>query len=140
MRVKTRLIINAAISVTMAFVIGMMLFMALYRVSSALEESEIAGELVTTAFERSTVRSDYLRTNSERAKKQWVAKHEQMGRLLNSASEKFKDEDRKIIEEMVKDQAFTGRIFSGIVENREQIRSDADSARLSQETEGQHEP
>lgn len=137
MRVKTRLIINAAISVTMAFVIGMMLFMALYRVSSALEESEIAGELVTTAFERSTLRSDYLRTNSERAKKQWVAKHEQMGRLLNSASEKFrKDEDRKTIEEMVKDQAFTGKIFSAIVENREQSRSDADSARLFQETEG----
>ncbi len=135
MQVKKRLQINSVGSVMTAFVIVLVLFLALHRVNHALEESDIAGEIITTAFERSTLRSDYLRTYSDRAKKQWFAKHEQMGGLLKSASGKFRDaEDKRIIEEMIRDQDSTGKIFSSIVANREKRRSDADSA-LSQETE-----
>ena len=136
MKLKTRLNINAAISVMTAIVIVMMLFMALYRVSRAIEESNIAGELMATAFERSILKSDYLRTNSEKSKEQWLDRHSQMRRLLNFALEKFgKSEDKKLIKEMLKDLEFAGENFLGIVENREKRKFDADSAGLSQETE-----
>ena len=135
MLVKKRLQINAIGAVTAALVIVIMLFLALSRINDAMEESDIAGEILTSAFERSTLRSDYLRTDSERAKKQWFAKHEQMDRLLKSASEKFRNaEDKKNIQGMIRDQDSTGKMFSDIVGNREKTRSVADSA-LSQETE-----
>ena len=103
MLIKTRLQIHVAVSVTMAFVIALVLFLALSRVNRAVEESNIASQIITCAFERNTLRNDYLRTDSERAKKQWFVKNAQMGRLLISASEKFRvAEDKKNIEELIK--------------------------------------
>ena len=137
MLVKTRLKINIGVSVLSAFAIVMMLFLALDRVRRAVEESNVAGGLITCAFERNALRNDYLRTDSERAKKQWFAKNQQMGRLLKSASEKFRDaEARKIVAELTKDNVMTGQIFTALVENRTRSRPPGrDSAALSHEAE-----
>jgi signal transduction histidine kinase len=136
MLVKTRLQIIIAVSVLMALIIVLVLYWGLYRVNRAVQESDLAGEIIISAFERNAFRSDYLQTDSERAKKQWLAKHEQMAGLLKSASKKFTaPEDRKVLEEMIKDHQVTGKIFSDIVRNRETAKPDPDSAALSQEVE-----
>jgi len=136
MLVKTRLKINIGVSVLTTFAIVAMLLLALDRVRRAVAESKIADGLITCAFERNTLRNDYLRTDSERAKKQWFAQNERMGRLLKSASEKFREtEDKIIIEELVKDNVVTGQIFAAIVATREKYRPDADAAALAREAE-----
>jgi PAS domain S-box-containing protein len=136
MLVKTRLQINVAVSVLTAVVVILVLLLAFTRINRALEESYLAGEIILCAYERNTLRSDYLATGSERAKKQWFAKHEQLGRLLDAASRDFRGaEDRTNLQELVKDHQVTGRIFSAIVANREQARPDAASAALAKEAE-----
>jgi PAS domain S-box-containing protein len=136
MLVKTRLKINVAVSVLTAVVIVLVLLQTFARVNGAVQESNIAGAIITCAFERNTLRDDYLRTGSERAKKQWFAKHRQMGGLLKAASEKFRDaEEKKNIEALIKDNISTGRIFTALVENREKARSDPESAALAREAE-----
>jgi PAS domain S-box-containing protein len=136
MLVKTRLKINVAVSVLTAVVIVLVLLQTFVRVNIAVQESNIAGAIITCAFERNTLRDDYLRTGSPRAKKQWFAKHQQMAGLLKAASEKFRDvEERKYIEALIKDNLSTGRIFTALVKNREKARSDPESAALSREAE-----
>ncbi len=136
MQVEKRLKINVAVSVITAFVIALMLFITLSRVNRATAESEVASEILSSAFERSTFRSDYLRTSSERARMQWVSKSEQVGRLLKIAAGRFKDADDVItIDEMIKDHASTVKLFSDIVENRERRKSGKVSAELSEEVE-----
>jgi PAS domain S-box-containing protein len=136
MKVKQRLGINSVVTIATVFIILLMFFLGLYEVKKAVIASKVTDELIISALERSTFRSDYLRTGSERAKNQWFAKHEQMGTILKSASEVFRDtEDLKTIQNLIKDHETTGKIFSGIVESREKPKPDASSAALAQEKE-----
>jgi signal transduction histidine kinase/HAMP domain-containing protein len=136
MRVKTRLQFNVAVAVLTALVIAAVLFLAMSRVNRAMEQSNIASEIITRSFERSTIRNDYLQTGSERAKKQWYAKDTQIVRLLQSARDRFPPgEDSKTIEELIKDNVATRAIFSAIVESRSKTRTDPESAATSREAE-----
>lgn len=120
MRIKKRLQINAIVSVLLAAVICLVLVLSLYRIDRANRSAEIAGDIVTSAFERVTLRNDYMRNNNARAKEQWFTKHAEIGKLLKSAPEEFRDaEDRMIIVRMVNNNKSTGKIFSAIVANRE---------------------
>ena len=65
-----------------------------------------------------------MRNGNERAKTQWFAKQEQIGRLLRSAEETFRDpEDKMIIGDLIRDQESLFNLFSGIVKNREGDRA-----------------
>ncbi|MBT0664044.1 PAS domain S-box protein [Geobacter pelophilus] len=136
MRIKNRLQLNAAVSVLTALVICLMLGFMLVRINMLNASAQIAGENVVNALERVTLRNDYIRNNSARAKEQWFVKHEQMGRLLKLAAETFRDaEDRKIIAECIINQDSIGKIFSAIVANREMPGTNRGSAAMSQEVE-----
>ncbi len=136
MQIKKRLQINVAVSVLMAFVICLVLFLSLYRLNKANNSAKIAGDIITSALERVTLRNDYIRNNSARAKEQWFAKHEQIGKLLKSASEDFRDaEDRKNIAELIENQESIGKIFSAIVANREKSALNRAQPHLSREVE-----
>ena len=103
MRVKQRLRINAVTSVITAFIIFLVLSVALYRVNRAMQESKIANDIMSTSFERAAIRADYIRTGNERAKEQYIAKHEQIRQLLKDASNRFEDaDDIKTIKEMIR--------------------------------------
>ncbi len=136
MQVVKRLQINIAFSIITAFTIALMLILAFSGVNRARVQRELVAEIRSSIFERSTFRSDYLRTSNERARLQWFAKSEQIGRLLNSALDEFHDaENKKIINEMIKDNESTVKLFSDIVSNRERAKSGSVSAELSQEVE-----
>jgi PAS domain S-box-containing protein len=136
MQIKKRLRINAAVSVVMAVVICLVLFFSLHRVTMANDSAKIAGELIINVLERVTLRNDYLRNNSARAKEQWFARQEQIRGLLKSASEDFRDaEDRKNIGEIIYNHESVGKIFSSIVANREKSGLDLESAVLAREVE-----
>ena len=136
MLVRKRLHLNVAVSLLTAVAIILVLFLALARVRRAVEESHLADAIIICAFERNTLRNDYLRTDSQRAKKQWFAKNQEMGKLLNAAAVKFREAaDRKIIADLVKDNDSTGQIFAAIVAIHEKAGSGANSAALSLEAE-----
>jgi PAS domain S-box-containing protein len=136
MQIKQRLRINSMLTAMTALVVLLVLFVGLHEVKKAVRASKTANELATSAFERATFSNDYLRNGSERAKKQWFAKHAQIGLLLKSASAEFTGpEDRKITDALNKDHEITFRSFSSIVENREKTKPDTSFATLAQERE-----
>lgn len=120
MQVRNRLLLNSALSIIAASAVLLVLFISAYYILRAVEKTDIANGIVTGAFERATLRSDYAQSGSERAKAQWFAKNEQVGRLLKSALEKFADPaDRKIINELIENNEAIGKLFIAMIENRE---------------------
>jgi len=136
MRVKQRLRINAVASVITALIIFLILSAVLLRVNHAMQEARIADDLMSASFERAAIRADYQRTGSERAKEQYIARHEQIGRLLKEALSRFEDgDDKKTIKEMIDNHDSIGRIFAAIVANREGKKSGPSREELSREIE-----
>ncbi|MFH0728752.1 MAG: histidine kinase dimerization/phosphoacceptor domain -containing protein [Pseudomonadota bacterium] len=120
MKIKNKLRINAAVSLLIAFGIAVVLFLSIDRLYKANESTIIGSEIITSAFERVSLRNDYIRNNSGRAKDQWFAKNEQIGNLLRSAPQYFQgSEERNLIGGMIVNQESYGEIFSAIVANRE---------------------
>ena len=136
MQVKTKLRINIAVSVLATIIIIAILVTAFYNIKSAVETSDLTDALVTSVYQRSELRNDYTRNTNERAKIQWFAEHEQIGKLLKTASERFMDIGEKAtLDEMIKGQESIGRLFSRIVENREKKGPAAGFDAPSQELE-----
>jgi two-component sensor histidine kinase/HAMP domain-containing protein len=136
MQIKKRLQINVAVSVLTALAACLVLFPALYRMNEANNSEKIADDIISSVLERDVLRNDYLRNNGARAKEQWFARHEQIGKLLKRASENFRDtEDGKNISGMIEDHESIGNIFSAIVANREKSYLNPEPAPLSREME-----
>ena len=122
MRIKKRLHINVAVSVVIALVICLILALSFSQLNRANSAARISSDIITSSLERISLRNDYIRNNSARAKQQWFVRHKEIGELLKSASELFQDaEDRKNIADLIEDQESIGRIFAAIVANREKI-------------------
>ena len=73
MRIKKRLQINIAVSISMALIVCLVLLLSLYRLDKANNLGIIAGEINAGTLERLTLRSDYVQNNTTRAKEQWFA-------------------------------------------------------------------
>lgn len=136
MRVRQRLRINTVVMVVSVIAVLVVLFAAVYRIIRAAEATKVADEIITGTLERVTLRTDYLRTGSERARDQVRAKHEKIGKLLKSASVRFTgSEDKKTIEALMKGHESIGKNFRAIVENRKITGPHDRSAELSAEIE-----
>jgi PAS domain S-box-containing protein len=133
MPVRNRFRITAILSTTTAIVILITLALAFYNIHKAVIASDISGQIVRGAFERVALRNDFVRTDSERPQAQWFAKHEEVGRLIRSASEQLRiPEDKKALDELIKDHDAIKRIFSSIVENRKKRGLDAEPSRAQE--------
>jgi signal transduction histidine kinase len=136
MRIKKRLQINVAVSVIIAVVISLVLLQSLYQLNRANNTGKIVGELMISALERDMLRNDYFRHNNPKAKAQMFAKHEQVGKLLESASRNFRDrEDRKGIADLIEIHESIGKSFAAIVANRENKGLDPDATTTASEVE-----
>ncbi|MGC2062431.1 MAG: methyl-accepting chemotaxis protein [Thermodesulfovibrionales bacterium] len=136
MLLKQRLRINMVVSTMSVIAVLVVFFLTISRISRAIEASKIADGIITTAFERVTLRTDYMRTGGERAREQVTSKQRYIVELLKAASEKFTDpEDKEIIAELVKNNESIGKIFRTIVENHEKRGSSAHQDALFQEVE-----
>lgn len=136
MQIKKRLQLNIVVSVITAFLVILVLVQAVRDVKRAMDAVLVAGDLERSAFESSALREDYLRTDTGQARRQWLASHERIGRLLLSAEKKFKDaDDRQILEKMTRDQEESGKLFAHIVGQRQNVRQDKASGADSRATE-----
>jgi len=136
MQLIQKLKLNSILTAITAIIIFLVLVFGSYEVKKAVSASEITHALLTALFERNTFRSDYLRTNSERAKKQWLAKNGAIDRLLISASDIFPNPgEQKAIRGLISDNQITGKLFTGIVKFRESPKKGGISAGLAKEME-----
>jgi PAS domain S-box-containing protein len=136
MRVKQRLQINAVISVITALGILLVIVIAGYSINQTVNASQTSGQIIRGALERVALRNDFVRTGGQRAKQQWFTKHEEIGNLIRLASEQFQDaEDKKTLDELLKNHDGIKRIFSNIVENRDKRDPDEQSAARAQQVE-----
>lgn len=136
MRVKQRLRIMTVLTVLSVIVLIAALLVTAQRVRGIIEQNHIADALITASFERIALRTDYMRTGSERARQQVKAKNEQVDSLLKSASKKFTDAgDKKTISELLEGQDAIGQIFEAIVANRNNSALKSRNAALSSEVE-----
>jgi PAS domain S-box-containing protein len=136
MTVKQRLMINTAAMVLSVIGIIAAIFLTAYLVMRAMDANRVADLLITTSFERLVLRSDYIRTGSERAREQIVAKNRQVTDLLKSAESIFTDsEDNKIVVSLIEGNRSIGKIFRAIVENRKKSGSVTPSEGFAAEVE-----
>ncbi|SNB46220.1 ATP-binding protein [Geobacter sp. DSM 9736] len=132
---KRKLLVNIAVLVLTVLFVGIIVIFMLNRVNTARRQSELAGEIIITAFERTALRTDYLRTGNERARAQWFAKSRQIEELLSSASTTFTDpHDKKLLDDIIQNHEAVVKLFSAIVANREKAGGDR-STELADETE-----
>lgn len=136
MKIKRRLQINTVVLSMIALCIGVLLVLSIYRLHEANESAIIAGEIVTSVLERVSLRNDYIRDNSQRAKDQWYGKHREVKNLLKLVKNKFYD-DRYIIllNTLSKEEESLGLIFSNLVANRTKRELNPDLAGFSLDTE-----
>src|SRR6202142_2732482 len=136
MQVKHRLRINAVVTAISAIAILAVLFMTMHRVLEAVDANRTADAIITTAFERLALRTDYMRTGSERAREQVSAKKLQIGNLLKLASEQFTDpEDKNTVAKLIEGNESIGKIFLTVVTNRKNTELNGGSESLSREVE-----
>jgi PAS domain S-box-containing protein len=136
MTVKQRLMINTAAMVLSVLGIVAAIFLTAYLVMRAMDANRIADSLITASFERLVLRSDYIRTGSERAREQIVAKNRQVMDVLKSAENFFTDsEDNKTVHSLIENNKSIGKIFRAIAENRKKSGSRAPSESFAVEVE-----
>ncbi|UFS70447.1 ATP-binding protein [Geomonas sp. RF6] len=138
---QVRKALNLTVSIS-ALAVGLVVFVLLsmlFQVERAMKAGEVADSIVSSVFERSTLRDDYLRTKSERARIQLLAKQQEIGRLLHIAEEKFwRAEDKAIIVEMVQDHQSTQRLFTAVMTSGAAPLSPAQAAIHSEMEERLH--
>jgi len=97
MKIRTRLKLNAWIylGVVMLMIFSFVWsFREIYRHD---QNENLAGEMQKSAFERDSLKNDYLLHREERARVQWYAKSETLRGLLESASERFTGKEEKAL-------------------------------------------
>jgi signal transduction histidine kinase len=93
MRIKTILIGGTLASgAVVAVVIGYLLAAA-WTVDDSLSQDTITGAIIASTFEQSQILNDFLLYPGERARSQWVRKHEAVGYLLDDLAKAGREED-----------------------------------------------
>jgi len=136
MQIKRRLRINCAVMALSLVALITTLAITALRVNHALERKQIADELMNTQMERLALRTDFLRTGSERAREQAQAKNRQVGQLLKSANDVFvNSEDRLVIAQLIENQESIGTVFRTIVANRRNAAAKTRNPEVAAEVE-----
>jgi PAS domain S-box-containing protein len=142
MKIKARLRLNNWISLLVVVLLAFSLAWSFREMDRADRNENLVEEMRKAAFERVSLRDDYLLYREERARLQWVAKSETLRRLMDTASERFTAmEDKDLLQEARKDFEATFSSFSSVLDKhkREEHRAggklafdEADSRQIGQ--------
>jgi len=133
MKIKTRLGINAAISLGTVIFILLAVAWALWAAFITGRNVELVEDMRKVAFERILLRDEYLLYHEERAKRQWFAKSEALRNLIAQADTRFDQEEYSALLQAIRkdfDATFSG--FSMVIEEHES----RDRARTVQKNSG----
>ena len=122
MRIRTRLKIMTAASAALVVILAVILYWSQQSLRTATEADGLVGEIIINVFERSMLRSDYLRNDNMRAKDQWLSKQNKINHLTKKALSHFDSAvGNKIIRCMLSDNDESTVIFRQIIANRESL-------------------
>jgi signal transduction histidine kinase len=88
MKIKTKLQIVTVLSLTVALVIGAILFFSAHQVNDAIKKDRAADEIIRGLFELNILTNEYLMHHEERTKTQWQIKHDSIKRFLEEVEVK----------------------------------------------------
>jgi hypothetical protein len=126
MKIRTRLQIVTAASAALVIIIALLFYWSQQRLATANKAKNLADEIVSSVFERNTLKSDYLSNNNQRAKEQWLSKQDQISDLLKKAPANIVSiSDREIFTDIHKKLEGSSAIFQQIMGNRESARNGA---------------
>jgi len=120
MKIQTRLHIVTAAATALVVIMALLIYWSQQRLASANKAKNLADEIVSSVFERNTLRNDYLNNNNKRAKEQWFLKQNRLSELLRSAPANLVSaSDREIFTDIQKKIEGSSAIFHQILNNRE---------------------
>jgi signal transduction histidine kinase len=124
MKIRTRLQIMTAASAALVVIMALLFYWSQQRLATANKVKNLADEIVSSVFERNTLRNDYLNNDNQRAKDQWFLKQNQVSDLLKNAPANLVSiSDRKIFDDIQKCLEGGSAIFQQILNNRESTRN-----------------
>jgi methyl-accepting chemotaxis protein len=136
MKIKTKLYISFYLSICTILVVMIFLYRTYQEYDKAVESERLVVEIQKAIFERTSLRDEYMLYQEERPKIEWQKKSEYAGKVMDLASERFKDDMSKaILDEMRRNYDGTVTLFSKIVENRERKNLNEKEKVLSSEYE-----
>jgi nitrogen fixation/metabolism regulation signal transduction histidine kinase len=122
-RIRSKLQVGAALSITITLVICAVLFLASRRVDTAVAQSSAAHRVVESVFESNLLLNDFLLRHREKTAAEWQSKHEALGKLLPELSVGTAEEERAL-KEVRESHGKTMALFLELVTgNREQRRN-----------------
>ena len=122
MKIRTRLKIVSAVSAALVVILAFILFWSQQSLMTATEADGLVSEIIISIFERSILRSDYLRNDNMRAKDQWLSKQNQINDFTKKALSQFDlAVNKKIIHSMLSDNEECAVVFRQIIANRERL-------------------
>jgi len=136
MKIKTKLYIGICFSVCAIFTVVIALYWSYHKYVEVEKNERLVVEIQKSIFERTILRDEYMQYQEERAKIQWQKQTEYIGKSMDLASQRFKDDMSKaILDEMRRDYESTVTLFSKIVENKERKHLNEEKKVLSREHE-----
>lgn len=92
MNIRTRLYVNACLSVATAVVVGVTLLSSYVHVKRALSQGRAVSEIAKGVFELSILTNDYLLHRERRAEEQWRTRHSSLREELSAIALEKPDE------------------------------------------------
>jgi len=124
MEIRTRLRVVTAASATLVVIMALLFYWSQQKLATANKAKNLADEIVSSVFERNTLKNDYLSNDSQRAKEQWLSKQKQISDLLKTAPSNFVSiSDRQTFGNIQKNLEGSSDIFQQILSNRESDRT-----------------
>lgn len=124
MQIKTRLKLNAYISLCLILLMIIFLLWSLREATRADQNEALTVEMRNIAFDRILLRDEYILNHGERARMQGDAKAKTLGALIQTARARFTNkEDQAVLMDVQKYFASTAAIFPQIIANREREKT-----------------
>jgi len=124
MKIRTRLQILTVASAALVVIMALLFYWSQQRLATANKAKNLADEIVSSVFERNTLRNDYLNNDNQRAKDQWLAKQNQISDLLQKSPFHLDlISDRQTFDDIRKSVAGSSAVFQQIMDNRESARN-----------------
>ena len=118
MKIKTKLQINAILSVVLVLIIIYTIFTTSQQVNKATDKNRLIDKITGSTVDLRTLTYEYLLSHEERPKTQWELKYNSLGEILKSR-EFGKPEEKVILNSVRKNLEDIKPIFSQLTTNYE---------------------
>jgi signal transduction histidine kinase len=122
MKIMTHLQIVAAASTALVVIMALLFYWTQNRLATANKSKNLADEIVSSVFERNTMKNDYLSNSNQRTKDKWFSKQNQIINLLKKPpSNLVSIGGRQTFDDIHNSLEKSSAVFQQIVDNRESL-------------------